>query len=210
MPIYFALKNTSKSPRLLPRDESDSIPFSSSQLSYILDLFSFPKKSPQAEAIANTLKECEDEPMKGETKFCATSLESMLDATRGMFGLDTEFKPLTTNFISNHSIELQNYTVLEEVKEVSAHKMLACHTMPYPYKVYYCHGQKSDHKVFEIKLEGDNGERVDALGVCHVDTSQWDPDHVAFQVLGTRPGLGPVCHFFPTDNLVWVVSNSTM
>lgn len=210
IPIYFSLKNTSKSPHLLPRDESDSIPFSLSHLPKILDFFSFPKHSPQAKAMENTLSECEDKPLRGETKFCATSLESMLDSTRGAFGLDANFKVLTTNFVSEHSVDLQNYTILEEVEEVVTPRMLACHTMPYPYRVYYCHGQESDHKLFNVKFEGENGERVDAFGVCHMDTSQWDPDHVAFKVVGTWPGAGPVCHFFPAENLIWVVTTSTI
>ncbi|KAL7002711.1 hypothetical protein U1Q18_003870 [Sarracenia purpurea var. burkii] len=206
IPIYFSTKNLSTSPHLLPREEADSIPFSSARLPELLDFFSFPKGSRQAEAIEYTLRECELEPIKGEAKFCATSLESMLDSARGFFGSDPRVKPLTTNHISKHTALLQNYTVLEVPKLISTPKMVACHSMPYPYAVFYCHGQERDHKVFKLSLGGDNGERVEAVGVCHVDTSHWNSDHVAFRVLKTRPGDSPVCHFFPADNLIWVAS----
>ncbi|XP_059653827.1 BURP domain protein USPL1 [Cornus florida] len=206
--IYFPNRDPSKTPHLLPREETDSIPFSLSKLPFLLKFFSFSKHSPQAKAMEGTLRHCETQPIKGETKFCATSLESLLDSTRGVFGLETRFKVLTTNHLTNPTAPFQNYTILEVPKEISAPKIVACHAMPYPYAVFYCHSQESDNKLFEVVLGGENGaDRVlQALSICHMDTSQWDPDHVAFRVLGTEPGSSPVCHFFPADNLVWVPS----
>ncbi|GFY89945.1 hypothetical protein Acr_07g0001420 [Actinidia rufa] len=169
--------------------------------------FPSPNTPHKQKAMEYTLSQCEMEPLKGETKFCATCLESMLDSTRGIFGLATKFQVLTTKHLSNHTALLQNYTILGVPRVVATKKMLACHTMPYlTYAVYYCHGQDGDHRLYELVLGGDNGERVEAVGVCHVDTSQWDPDHVAFRVLKTSPGKSPVCHFFPADNLIWVAS----
>uniref|UniRef100_A0A2N9IID3 BURP domain-containing protein n=1 Tax=Fagus sylvatica TaxID=28930 RepID=A0A2N9IID3_FAGSY len=166
MPIYFPKRDPSTSPHVLPREEAISIPFSSKQLPHLLEFFSFSFDSPQAKAMADTLKECETKPIKGETKFCATSLESMLDFTPP--------------------------------------KMVACHTMPYPYAIFYCHSQKSENKVFKVRLGGENGDKVEAIAVCHMDTSQWSPDHVSFRLLGVQPGTSSVCHFFPADNFVWV------
>ncbi|KAL6270133.1 hypothetical protein ACE6H2_027044 [Prunus campanulata] len=91
MAIYFPKSNPSKSPHLLPREEADQIPFSSKQLLHLLHFFSFSQDSPQAKAMEGTLRDCEIEPIKGEIKSCATSLESMLDFTRGVFGVDTPF-----------------------------------------------------------------------------------------------------------------------
>lgn len=206
IPLYFSIKDPSTSPPLLPRAEADSIPFSSSQLPQLLQFLSFSKDSPQAKAMQQTLHQCELQPLDGETKFCSTSFESMLDFTRSIFGTKTQFKVLTTKLLSKHTSVLQNYTVLEVPQALEAvNKMVACHAMPYPYKVFYCHCQEGDHqRVFEVLLGGENGERVEAVGVCHMDTSQWNDDHVAFRVLGIRPGGSPVCHVFPTDNLIWV------
>lgn len=217
MPIYFAIKDPLTIPHLLPREEVDSIPFSSSKLQYLLEFFSFSEDSPQAKAMRDTLGQCELESIKGETKFCATSLESMLDFTGRILGLDAPFKVLTTTitrYPKSNTTLLQNYTVLEEPKQISAPKMVACHTMPYPYAVFYCHGfhgqttETTENKLFTVSLGGENGDRVDTIAACHMDTSQWDTDHVGFRVLGIKPGSAPVCHFFPADNLVWVPSPS--
>ncbi|OMO92119.1 hypothetical protein COLO4_17855 [Corchorus olitorius] len=204
IPVYLHSKNLSASPHLLSREEAKSIPFSSKKLPQLLDFFSFSKDSTQAKAMEYTLKQCELEPIKGETGFCATSLESMLDFARSVFGLDSGLKVLTTTFLKKPSVFLQNYTVLNMPKQISASRMVACHTLPYPYAVFYCHSQKSENRLFQVSLGGENGDRVEASAVCHMDTSQWDIDHVSFRVLKIKPRSSPVCHFFPPDNLVWV------
>lgn len=204
MPIYFPKKDPSKSPRLLPREDANSIPFSYEKFPYLLQFFSFSNGSPQAIAMEDTLRACEIKPIKGEVKFCATSLESMLDFVQGILGLESRFKVVSTTYLTESSILLQNYTILEVPKEVPAPKMVACHTMTYPYAVFYCHSQETKNKVFMVSLIGENGDRVEALAVCHLDTSQWSRNHVSFKVLGIEPGSSDVCHFFPEDNLVYV------
>ncbi|XWS55231.1 hypothetical protein CRYUN_Cryun10bG0157500 [Craigia yunnanensis] len=126
-----------------------------------------------------TLKQCELETPKGEIRFCATSLESMLDFARSVFGLDSHLK-------------------------IPSSRIIACHTLPYPYAVFYCHSQKSETRLFQVSLGAENGDRVKASAACHMDTSQWDRDHVSFRLLKIKPRSSPVCHFFPPDNLVWV------
>lgn len=203
MPIYFPQKGPSTTPRLLLREEADSIPFSSTQLPYLLEFFSFPKESPQAKGMGYTLGQCELKPIEGETKFCATSFESLLDFARSFFGLDTRLNVLTTTPLRNSTILIQNYTIVE-VKENSAPKKLACHTMPYPYAIFYCHGQQIRvDRLYEVSLDGENGETVQAAAICHMDTSQWDRHHVSFRVLRVEPG-SCVCHFFSPDTIIWV------
>ncbi|XP_048336117.2 BURP domain-containing protein BNM2A isoform X2 [Ziziphus jujuba] len=204
LPVYFRRTNPSTSTHFLPREEADSIPFSLKELPNLLQFFSFSQNSPQAKAIEDTLRQCEIEPIKGETKLCVTSLESMLDFARSVFGLNSDFNLVTTSYYGNSNITIQNYTILEVPKEILASKMVACHSMPYPYAVFYCHSQKSENKVYKISLGGDNGERVEAVAVCHMDTSQWSPNHASFRVLRIMPGTSPVCHFFPVDNLIWI------
>ncbi|KAK2988567.1 hypothetical protein RJ640_016427 [Escallonia rubra] len=206
MPIYFPKRNPSSSPRMLPREEADAIAFSHKELPNLLQQFSFSQGSPQAKAMEDTIRQCEIPPIIGETKFCATSLESMVDFTRDIFGLDSQIKVLSTNHLTKSSTLLQNYTVLEAPREISAWKMVACHTMPYPYAVFYCHSQDSKNRVLKVLLAGENGDRVEAISVCHLDTSHWSRNHVSFRVLGIEPGTAPVCHFFPADNFVWIPS----
>ncbi|KAI3753248.1 hypothetical protein L2E82_25295 [Cichorium intybus] len=208
MQIYFATNDPSTTPRLLAREQADSIPFSSSKLPELLDFLSLTGDSPQAKAMEQTLKQCELEPTPGETRFCASSLESMLDLTRGILGID-KLKTLTTkihNLTDSGYTLLQEYTFLEKPLEIHVPDMVACHTMAYPYAVYYCHGQKGYNRAFEISLGGENGNRIDAIAVCHMNTSMWDRDHVAFRILGGQPGSSPVCHFLPADNIMWIPS----
>jgi len=205
MPVYFPKRDPLTSPHLLPREEADSIPFSLKQLPHLLEFFSFSPDSPQAKAIEDTLRHCEREPIKGETKLCATSLESMLDFAGAVLGkFQPHFQVLTTSHLTKSTTLFQTYTILKIPGEISAPKMVACHSMPYPYAIFYCHSQESENKVFKVTLGGENGDRVEAIAVCHMDTSQWSPDHVSFRVLGVQPGTSTVCHFFSADNLVWV------
>lgn len=210
IPIYFRAYDPSTSPHFLPREESELLPFSLSKLSLLLNHFGFHGGSSQAKAMEDTLRECEMEPIEGETKLCATSLESMLDFVSQIMDSKTEFQGLSTKQLMiissdhDHHHDLKNYTVLDEPREVKATKMVACHTMPYPYAVFYCHYQKSESKVFKVSLGCDDGSKVEAIAVCHMDTSSWSPNHISFHVLGIQPGSSPVCHFFPADHLVWV------
>lgn len=214
IPLHFSKKLTSSS-HFLPRDEADSIPFSLKQLPSLVKLFSFPQGSKQAKAMEDTLRACECPPIKGETKFCATSMESMLDFALRIFKLDNSGDenhpiPLTSSFHSATSYSetsitsFQNYTIMERPREVLTSKMIGCHTMPYPYIVFHCHTQEGGSKVYEILFRGENGDILDAVAACHLDTSDWDPNHVSFRVLGIEPG-NPVCHIFPPHgNLLWV------
>lgn len=204
MAIYLPNQDLSVSPHLLSREETNSIPFSSSKLPQLLDFFSFSKDSPQAKAMDYTLKQCELEPPKGEIRFCATSLESMLDFARSVFGLDSKLRVLTTTFIKKPTVSRQNYTILSTPKRIHASRIIACHSLPYPYAVFYCHSQKSETRVFQVSLGAENGDRVQAVAACHMDTSQWDRDHVSFRLLDIKPRSAPVCHFFPADHLVWL------
>ncbi|KAL5562640.1 hypothetical protein UlMin_032387 [Ulmus minor] len=191
MPIYFSKKDPSTFPHFLPGHEAaSSIPISLKDLPNLLKLFSISQGSPQAKAIENTLKMCGIEPVKGEAKLCTTSLESMLDFARGVFGLDSNFSVLTTNFLTHSKSSFQNYTILDVPKEIIAPKIVACHTIPYPYSLYYCQYQENKNKVYKVLLDGENGDKVEAVS--------------AFRVLRIARGTAPVCNFFPADNLIMV------
>jgi len=175
--------------------KNSQISFNSSQSLNIL-----PKR---AKAIKRALEDCESKPIK-EVKFCATSLESMADSVRAIFGSQAPFKVVSTTSFTKSNTLIQNYTFLE-VKELPTSMTVACHDLPYPYAVFYCH-DLGDTKVFEISLGGgrEHGERVTAFFICHMDTSGFRPDHIAFRVLGFKPGAAPVCHCVFPKNLLWV------
>lgn len=208
IPIYFPKRELSDSlPHLLSKQEADSIPFSLHQLPHLLRLFSFSDDSPQAEAMQETLSECERNPIKGEIKTCATSTESMSQFLQTIFGSDTPVTSLSTTHLQrsdDDDARVHEYAIVG-IKEIPAPKMVACHTVPYAYTVFYCHYQDSENRVYRVSLVDENeGDRVEAIAVCHMDTSHWGRGHVAFRMLGVEPGSTPVCHFFPADNFVWV------
>ncbi|KAK9274319.1 hypothetical protein L1049_019133 [Liquidambar formosana] len=63
----------------LPREVADSIPFSSTKLPQILNRFSLRPKSVEAQIMKETNEQCEGPGNVGEDKYCATSLESLID-----------------------------------------------------------------------------------------------------------------------------------
>ncbi|KAJ4716939.1 BURP domain-containing protein [Melia azedarach] len=207
MPFHFPVHD---SPHFLSREEADSIPFSLKQLPYLLKYFSSQYDSCEAEVIEDTLRKCEANPNEGESKFCATSLESMLDFARSFFGLETNFKAVSTIHLTKPTNIVQNYTVLDVPQEIPAPKVVSCHFLSYPYAVFGCHSQITENKVFRVLLGGDNGDTVEAIAVCHMDASQWTHNHLSFWVLDIEPGNSPVCHYFPAVNIVFVPASAAI
>jgi len=45
---------------------------------------------------------------------------------------------------------------------------------------------------------------VALAAICHLDIAGWNPEHpAAFEVLRTKPGGAPVCHFMPYAHLLF-------
>ncbi|GMP94887.1 hypothetical protein CsSME_00044157 [Camellia sinensis var. sinensis] len=84
MTLHFTKTTTSTT--FLPRQVAEKIPFSSKKIPQILDYFSVKPNSMEAKTIKQTIKECEEPGIKGEEKYCATSLESMVDFCRFRLG----------------------------------------------------------------------------------------------------------------------------
>ncbi|GAU21084.1 hypothetical protein TSUD_10010 [Trifolium subterraneum] len=193
--------NNNNVAKFLPKEVADSIPFSSNKMENILDKFSIKKGSNEYEIVKNTINDCEEKGIKGEVKLCVTSLESMVDFATSKLGNNVE--AISTE-VEKESNELQQYVISKGVKKLGKdNKVVTCHKENYPYAVFYCH--KTDTiKVYSVPLEGIDGNRVKAVAVCHTDTSQWNPKHLAFQVLKVEPGTVPICHFLPQDHVVWI------
>ncbi|VVA15115.1 PREDICTED: BURP [Prunus dulcis] len=204
MPLNFPKQEHS---RFLPKEVADSIPFAMQQLPHLLQLFSIPQGSLDAKHMAYALEQCEMKPITGETKFCATSLESMIEFVTKIIGSGVSFNILSTTHPTTSTAITQSYTILEKPNEVLASKMVFCHPIAYPYAVFFCHNFERDTKFFKVSLEGVNGDKVEAMAVCHMDTSDWDPNHSLFGLLGIKAGASsPVCHFFPENHLAWIPS----
>jgi len=183
---------------LLPREIAEHLPFSSKKLSEILEILAVKPKSENAKNVEKTLKICEDPPtINDEEKHCATSIESMVDFVISKLRKNVH---VTSTKAENES-KSKKFIVKDGVK-ILAEEIIACHPMQYPYVVFYCH-KLSNSSAHFMPLEGEDGTRVKDVAVCHKDTSEWDPNHIAFQVLKAKPGTISMCHFFPEGHLVW-------
>uniref|UniRef100_A0A7N0TC80 BURP domain-containing protein n=1 Tax=Kalanchoe fedtschenkoi TaxID=63787 RepID=A0A7N0TC80_KALFE len=58
-------------------------------------------------------------------------------------------------------------------------------------------------RAYIVPFVGTSGTKVKAVGVCHTNTSTWNPEHDAFKILNVKPGGEPVCHFLPGYNVLW-------
>ncbi|KAJ4828245.1 hypothetical protein Tsubulata_033866 [Turnera subulata] len=178
----------------LPREVAESIPFSTDKVQEILARFAIDPESANAEVVKDTINDCENPPRAREVKYCATSLESLVDQNVARVG--TNIRVLSTP-----EGKKQEYTVLAGAKKIGDVRVIVCHKERYPYAVYYCH-EIDDTEVYTVPLMGADGTKLKAVTICHKDTSGWDPDYIAFQILKIKPGP-PFCHFLYSDVLVW-------
>eukprot|EP00252_Welwitschia_mirabilis_P014414 TRINITY_DN3167_c0_g1_i1.p1 TRINITY_DN3167_c0_g1~~TRINITY_DN3167_c0_g1_i1.p1 ORF type:complete len:386 (+),score=-14.04 TRINITY_DN3167_c0_g1_i1:53-1210(+) len=184
----------------LPRAVSEAIPFSSEKLSVAMKKLGVEPQAETAEAMKETLAECERPAVVGEKKFCATSLESMVDFARSSLNAQ-HVEAMVTDDVEKGR---RGYAIVGLSWSPRARKSVACHEQNYPYAVFYCHETEgTDTAKVALKRE-DDGSRLEAVAVCHSDTSAWNPRHVAFKLLKIQPGSAPVCHFLPTNHIVWV------
>ncbi|XP_071698416.1 BURP domain protein RD22-like [Rutidosis leptorrhynchoides] len=199
MNLHFT-KVTSQKSTFLPREVADKIPFSSKKLPELYTRFSIEPDTIESESMKKTIKECEDKDIEGEKKFCATSLEAMVDFST--FELGKNVKAVSTEVNSIKRTSLQKYTI-EGAKKLDSNQVVVCHKQKYPYAVFYCH-KTTTTKAYAVSLVGEDATKVKAVAVCHTDTAKWNPKHLAFRVLNVKPGTTPVCHFLPEDHVVWV------
>ncbi|KAB2629581.1 dehydration-responsive protein RD22 [Pyrus ussuriensis x Pyrus communis] len=197
MNLHFT--TNSNTATFVSRKTTESIPFSSNKPPEIFNQFSVKPGSVEADIIKGTIQECENPGIR-EDKYCPTSLESMIDFSTSKLG-GGNIRAISTE--AGKGATLQKYTIASGVKKLVADKSVVCHKQNYAYAVFYCHATKTT-TAYVVPLKGADGVNVKAVVVCHTDTSEWNPKHLAFQVLKVKPGTVPVCHFLPSDHVVWV------
>ncbi|MQM21099.1 hypothetical protein Taro_054133 [Colocasia esculenta] len=186
----------------IPRPVADAIPFSSKKLPELMARFSLQPDSVGAEDMRVSLHGCEHPAGAGEAKSCVTSLESMIDFTTSNLGT-RDVRASSTEVGNERQQKQQYYTVAGVEGLQEGGKAVVCHVQPFPYAVFFCHATDSVTRAYKVPLVGEDGSKVTAVAVCHIDTSAWNPRHLAFQVLKVKPGSIPVCHFLRQDVVVW-------
>ncbi|KAF6176334.1 hypothetical protein GIB67_011123 [Kingdonia uniflora] len=99
---------TTSGVNFLPHQIAEAIPFSTNKFPQILNQFSIDPKSVEAEAMKKTLKECEAPANKGEDKYCAKSLESMIDFSTSKMGKHVQ---VIWTEIDNEDSQTQKYNI---------------------------------------------------------------------------------------------------
>ncbi|XP_038695902.1 BURP domain protein RD22-like [Tripterygium wilfordii] len=199
MNLHFNRNTNMAAATILPRQVANSIPFSSNKLPEIFSHFSVKTGSVEAEIMQDTIKECESPGIQGEDKYCATSLESMVDFSTSKLGKNVQ--AISTEV--EGKTQFQKYEITAGVRRMKGEKSVVCHKQNYAYAVFYCHSTQTTN-AYIVPLEGADGTKAKVVAVCHRDTSAWNPKHLAFQVLKVMPGTVPICHFLPQDHIVWV------
>ncbi|CAL5043163.1 unnamed protein product [Urochloa decumbens] len=198
---------TTSLPTLLPRHEANSVPFSTKRLDDILAMFT-PASRAMADEIRWTLDTCEHpRPVPGENAGCATSLESLAKLPAALLGTrnvraisgDMPVDPAGTMARRGR----YNVTAVQKLSESPV--AAVCHDLTYPYAVFYCH-TTNPTAAYLVTLEAEDSAApaMEALAVCHLDTSQWSPRQPFLVAHNLRPGDVAVCHFLSKLSIVWV------
>ncbi|XVF35494.1 hypothetical protein REPUB_Repub18cG0150300 [Reevesia pubescens] len=106
----------------LPRQIVQTIPFSSDKMPEILNKFSVKHGSVEAEMMKNTIKECEQPQIQGEEKYCATSLESMIDFSTSKLGKNAQ--AISTEV--EKQTPMQKYTIAAGVQKMTGDQSVVC------------------------------------------------------------------------------------
>ncbi|KAF0904291.1 hypothetical protein E2562_033267 [Oryza meyeriana var. granulata] len=210
---------TTSLPALLPRHVADSIPFSTDRFADIVAMFT-PASLAMAREIRWALDTCQHpRPLPGEKAGCATSLESLAELAASLLGtrevrafsaaglpIDGAGTPARRGRYNVTSVRELSATAGSTSSELAA-VVVACHDLTYPYAVFYCHTTKPT-AAYAVTLVASDGAaspaRMEALAVCHLDTSWWNPENAFFVAHNVKPGEVSVCHFLTKLSIVWV------
>ncbi|THG16516.1 hypothetical protein TEA_009612 [Camellia sinensis var. sinensis] len=130
------------------------IPFSSNKFLEILNRFLIKPNSVEAEIIKETIKRCERSSFQGEQKYCATSLESMIDFCTSMFGKNIQ--AFSTELEKSQEYRISGF---KKIGRGGRDGPVVCHKLNYPYAVFYCHNIRST-ETYMLSLEGADGAKA--------------------------------------------------
>ncbi|XP_043720899.1 polygalacturonase non-catalytic subunit AroGP2-like [Telopea speciosissima] len=182
----------------LPRSLASKIPFSFARIEDLKKNFGVMNESNMDKYIQKTLKICEKSHIRGEQSTCLTSAEDLIDFVVKKLG-----HHVSVWSTENTEGSYENVTIgaVKLIYGNLSEPPVLCHSEPFPFQVYYCHVLQKV-KVYVVDTHAQ--KKVNhAIMACHYDTSMWDPNHIAFKLLGYGPGLIEVCHWMNENGMVW-------
>ncbi|XP_058747633.1 polygalacturonase non-catalytic subunit AroGP2-like [Vicia villosa] len=188
----------------LPRNIFTKLPFATSKLNELKQVFKVSENSSMDKMIVDSLGECERAPSKGETKRCVGSLEDMIDFATSVLGHDVTVRSTENLNGSGKSV------MVGQVKGINGGKVtqsVSCHQSLFPSLLYYCHSVPKV-RVYEADLlDPESKAKINhGVAICHLDTTAWSPTHGAFMALGSGPGRIEVCHWIFENDMTWTTT----
>ncbi|KAD1846315.1 hypothetical protein R6Q59_011927 [Mikania micrantha] len=189
----------------LPRAILSKLPFSSSKIGNLQNIFHAEENSSMASIISDSLSECERKPSPGESKRCVGSVEDMIDFATSVLGRDVVVRTTDNTNGSGKTVKIGS---IKKINGGKITKSVSCHQSLFPYLLYYCHSVPKV-RVYEADLLDPNtGSKINhGIAICHIDTSAWSPTHGAFLSLGSEPGKIEVCHWIFENDMTWAVAD---
>lgn len=189
----------------LPRTIASKLPFSTSKIGELEEIFHAAEDSTMAKILTDTLAECERAPSSGETKRCVTSVEDMIDFATGVLGRNVVVRT------TENTVGAKQDIMIGSVKGINGGKLtksVSCHQSLFPYLVYYCHSVPKVRLYEADILDPKTKDKINhGVAICHIDTSSWGPTHGAFLALGSGPGKIEVCHWIFENDMTWTVAD---
>lgn len=181
------------------------LPFSTTRLSELKEIFHARDSSAMERVFLNALSECERAPSQGENKRCVGSVEGMIDFAVSVLGHNVVVR--TTENVNGSKKKVMIGTV-KGINGGRVTKSVSCHQSLYPYLLYYCHAVPKV-RVYEADiLDVESKAKINhGVAICHIDTSAWGPEHGAFVALGSSPGQIEVCHWIFENDMTWAVAD---
>ncbi|KAJ6725605.1 POLYGALACTURONASE 1 BETA-LIKE PROTEIN 2 [Salix purpurea] len=190
----------------LPRSIISKLPFSTSKIDQLKEIFHASDNSSMERIILDALEECERAPSPGETKRCVSSAEDMIDFATSVLGRNVAVR--TTDNVNGSKKNI----MIGSIKGINGGKVtksVSCHQSLYPSLLYYCHSVPKV-RVYEADLLDPNSKAKinHGVAICHLDTSSWSPTHGAFLALGSGPGRIEVCHWIFENDMTWTIAEA--
>ncbi|XP_042492829.1 polygalacturonase 1 beta-like protein 1 isoform X2 [Macadamia integrifolia] len=182
----------------LPQSLASNIPFSFFRIKELKKLFGIVDESTMDKYIHNTLEICEKCSIQGDECTCVTSAEDLIDFVVEKLGHHLSVWSTESVEGSYENVRVGSIKLIHgNLAELPA----LCHSQPFPFQVYYCHVLEKV-KVYAVDIHA--RKKVNhAIMACHYNTSAWNSNHLAFQLLGFGPGLIEVCHWINENGVVW-------
>jgi len=208
MTLHDNLRDADAAPRkaFLTASSASQMPaLTSDNAAALVKHFGISPNSEMAKATATAAYLCGYGALPGEKMACAASGPALKEFVAAELG--SKVKVLSTsNTPSAAAPAVKKPVTVAAFRKGSVaegQKIVVCHVVSFPTLLFYCH-RVTGTKEITATLQSDEAA-IEAVGVCHIDTSLWLSTHPAFAALHIPRG-DEACHWLVDSDLVFVPS----